>query len=395
LSLATPTARAVPARPGRRARVLWLVKGLDPGGAELLLSMAAQVRDRESFDYEAAYLLPWKRGLVDELEASGVPVHCLQGGPEWDTRWVWRLRHLVRERQFDVVHIHSPYVAGLARPALKMLPTASRPRIVYTEHLPWPGYVWPTRLLNRMTFALNDKAVAVSSSVRDSVSSSLRRKVQVVIHGVFAERMRQQSLARDEVRTELGIEAGELVVGTVAHLRRQKGYPVLLEAARQVIDSGLAVRFVAVGQGPEQSEIRSLHRQLKLNDRFLFTGFRSDAVRVMSAFDIFVLASWNEGLPVTVMEALTLGIPVVATAVGGTPEILTSGVEGLLVPPGRPDELAKAIDALAGDPDRRREMAEAAVRRAPTFDIRAATRTLEAIYSSMISLNLVRMGESR
>lgn len=380
-----PSARSMPARPGQRARILWLVKGLDPGGAELLLSMAAKVRDQERFDYEAAYVLPWKNGLAGELEASGVPVHCLQGGPEWDIRWVRRLRHLVRERQFDVVHIHSPYVAGLARPALKMLPTASRPRIVYTEHLPWPGYVWPTRLLNRMTFALNDKAVAVSNSVRESVPSSLRAKVQVVIHGVFAERMRQQSLARDDVRTELGIEAGELVVGTVAHLRRQKGYPVLLEAARQVIDSGLAVRFVAVGRGPEQSEIRSLHRQLKLDDRFFFTGFRSDAVRVMSAFDIFVLASWNEGLPVTVMEALTLGIPVVATAVGGTPEILTSGVEGLLVPPGRPDELAKAIDVLAGDPDRRRQMAEAAVRRAPTFDIRAATRTVEATYRSLIT----------
>lgn len=362
-----------------------MVKGLDPGGAELLLSMAAQVRDRESFDYEAAYLLPWKRGLVDELEASGVPVHCLQGGPEWDIRWVGRLRRLVRERRYDLVHIHSPYVAGLARPALKLLPGVSRPRIVYTEHLPWPGYVWPTRLLNRMTFALNDGAVAVSSSVRDSVSSPLRGKVQVVIHGVLAERVRQQSSARDEVRAELGIASSELVVGTVAHLRRQKGYPVLLEAARRVIDSGMAVRFVAVGRGPQHSEIRSLHRKLELDNHFLFTGFRSDAIRVMSAFDVFVLASWNEGLPVTVMEALTLGIPVVATGVGGTPEILTSGVEGLLVPPGRPDELSNAINVLAGSPDLRRQMAEAAVRRAPTFDIRAAMRTVEATYRSLIT----------
>jgi glycosyltransferase involved in cell wall biosynthesis len=362
-----------------------LVKGLDPGGAELLLSMAAKVRDREHFDYEAAYLLPWKNGLVGELEASGIPVHCLQGGSEWDIRWAWRLRHLVRERQFDLVHIHSPYVAGLARPALKLLPTVSRPRIVYTEHLPWAGYVWPTRLLNRMTFLLNDGVVAVSNSVRDSISSSMRERVQVVIHGVLAERVRQQSSTREEVRRELGIESGELVVGTVAHLRQQKGYPVLLEAARRLIDSGLPIRFVAVGGGPQDAEIRSLHRKLELENRFLFTGFRSDAIRVMSAFDVFVLASWNEGLPVTVMEALTLGIPVVATAVGGTPEILTSGVEGLLVSPGRPDELAKAIDVLAGDPDRRRQMAEAAVRRAPTFDIRAAMRTVEATYRSLIT----------
>jgi glycosyltransferase involved in cell wall biosynthesis len=236
-----------------------------------------------------------------------------------------------------------------------------------------------------MTFLLNDGVVAVSNSVRDSISSSMRERVQVVIHGVLAERVRQQSSTREEVRRELGIESGELVVGTVAHLRQQKGYPVLLEAARRLIDSGLPIRFVAVGGGPQDAEIRSLHRKLELENRFLFTGFRSDAIRVMSAFDVFVLASWNEGLPVTVMEALTLGIPVVATAVGGTPEILTSGVEGLLVSPGRPDELAKAIDVLAGDPDRRRQMAEAAVRRARTFDIRAAMRTVEATYRSLIT----------
>jgi glycosyltransferase involved in cell wall biosynthesis len=384
MSVATATTRLSPPHSRRRARVLWLVKGLDPGGAELLISTAAQVRDQERYDYEAAYLLPWKRGLVAELEAAGVPVHCLQGGAEWDIRWVGRLRRLVRERRYDVVHIHSPYVAGIARPALKLLPKALRPRIVYTEHLPWPGYVWLTRLLNRFTFGLNDAALAVSDSVRASVKSAQRGRVRVVVHGVLTDRVRQESSARDEVRAELGIEAGEFVVGTVAHLRAQKAYPVLLEAARLLIDSGLAVRFVAVGRGPEESEIRSLHRRLKLGDHFLFTGFRSDAIRVMSAFDAFVLASWNEGLPVTVMEALTLGIPVVATAVGGTPEILTSGVEGLLVPPGRPDELAAAISSLADSPATRRSMSEAAKGRASAFDIGRATRRVEAVYESVL-----------
>jgi glycosyltransferase involved in cell wall biosynthesis len=105
----------------------------------------------------------------------------------------------------------------------------------------------------------------------------------------------------------------------------------------------------------------------------------------MSAFDVFVLASWNEGLPVTVMEAQTLGIPVVATEVGGTPEILTSDVEGLLVPPGRPDELAAAISSLAHSHDLRHAMSEAGKRRSAAFDIQAATRRVEAIYSSVVT----------
>lgn len=385
MSVATLTARSSRPRTRRRARVLWLVKGLDPGGAELLLSMAARVRDRHRFDYQAAYLLPWKNGLVRELEAAGVAVTCLQGGAEWDVRWVGRLRDLVRERRYDVVHIHSPYVAGMARPALKLLPWTVRPRIVYTEHLPWPGYVWPTRLLNRMTFGLNDASLAVSNSVRSSVRPAQRSRVRVVVHGVFTDRVRQHASARDDVRQELGIGPEEFVVGTVAHLRAQKAYPVLLQAARQLIDSGLAVRFVAVGRGPQESEIRALHRRLELGDRFLFTGFRSDATRVMTAFDVFALASWNEGLPVTVMEALTLGIPVVATEVGGTSEILTSGVEGLLVPPGQPNRVAAAVSSLAHAPDTRSAMSEAGMRRAASFDIRAATKKIEAIYDSLLS----------
>lgn len=115
---------------GRRVRVLWLIKGLDAGGSELLLSMMAEVRDRDGFDYEAAYLLPWKRGLVEDLERAGIAVRCLNGGREWDLRWAVRLRRLVRERGYDVVHVHSPYVAGIARIALKTLPARVRPRLV-------------------------------------------------------------------------------------------------------------------------------------------------------------------------------------------------------------------------------------------------------------------------
>jgi glycosyltransferase involved in cell wall biosynthesis len=142
---------------------------------------------------------------------------------------------------------------------------------------------------------------------------------------------------------------------------------------------------MAVGRGPEEARIREKHERLALGDRFQFLGFRPDAIRLMSAFDIFVLASWYEGLPVTVMEALTLGIPPVATQVGGTPEVITSGVEGLLVSPGRPDELSAAIASLARAPDLRREMSWAAMQRASTFDIEAATRKVEATYGSVIT----------
>ena len=378
----SPDAEVVAAdRRGRRPiRVLWLIKGLDPGGAELLLAMLAEVRNRDGFEYEAAYVLPWKRGLVDQLERAGVAVHCLHGGREWNLRWAARLRRLVRERRYDVVHIHSPYVAGIARVALKAMPASVRPRTVYTEHLPWWGYVRATRLLNRMTYRLDDANLAVSTTVTESIAPGLRDKVQVVVQGIFPERVRDQLGHRDEVRAELGIGPDELVVGTVAHFRPQKGYPVLLEAARLVLDEGLPVRFVAVGRGPQEDELRAIHARLSLGDRFLLTGFREDATRVMSAFDLFALASHNEGLPLALMEALALGTPVVATAVGGIPEGVKDGVEGLLVPPSRPDLLAHAIVTLVRDSRLRARMSEAAADRGRAFDIRESARSVEQVY---------------
>jgi glycosyltransferase involved in cell wall biosynthesis len=364
----------------RPVRVLWLIKGLDAGGAELLLSMMAEVRDRKDFEYEAAYLLPWKRGLVGDLERAGIPVRCLHGRREWDLGWAVRLRRLVRERRYDLVHIHSPYVAGIARVALKTLPAGMRPRLVYTEHLPWWGYIPLTRLLNRLTYRLDDANLAVSRTVADSIPPRLRGRVSVVVQGIFPERVRDQLRFRDEVRAELGIAPSELVVGTVAHFRQQKGYPVLLRAARQVLDQGFPIRFVAVGRGPQEEEIRAIHFGLGLGDRFLLTGFREDATRVMAAFDLFALASHYEGLPLALMEALVLGIPVVATNVGGIPEGVSDGIEGLLVPPDRPDLLAHAIGTLARDLDLRTRMSSAAAERGRTFDIRDSLRAVEENY---------------
>src|SRR5205823_3937151 len=154
-------------------------------------------------------------------------------------------------------------------------------------------------------------------------------------------------------------------------------------AARLMADRGLDVRFCAVGQGPLERDVRSLRDELALASSFLLTGYRPDAVRVLAACDLFVLASRFEGLPVALMEAFALGLPVVATAVGGVPDVVEHGVHGLLVPPGRPDLLAAAIEELVGDEPRRAAMARATAAHASEFDITRAIRRVEAIYRSV------------
>jgi len=368
----------------RRVRVLWLSKGLGPGGAERLLVEHAAGGDRDAFEYEAAYLLPWKNHLVPELAAHGVPAQCLGVRGELDFRWLTRLDHLLHRRRFDVVHLHSPSVASAARPLVKARPRARRPGIVYTEHNRWPSYKWTTRFANHVTYRMNDATIAVSEDVRASIAPSLRSRVQVVVHGIDIERVRALRRDRDAVRRELGIEPTEVLAVTVANLRAQKNYPGLLAAAKLVVERERAVRFVTAGQGPLADEIHARHAELGLGGRFRLLGYRDDATRLIAGADMFVLASHHEGLPVSVMEALVLGVPVVATAVGGLREMISNGRDGLLVPPGDAASLADAIIRVATDTGLRCTLARNAEHAGTRFSAGAAAARVEDAYRSVL-----------
>jgi glycosyltransferase involved in cell wall biosynthesis len=359
---------------------LWLVKGLGVGGIERLLCWTAAVRDDAAIDAEAAYVLRRADDLVGELDATGVPVHPLGGDNEFDLTWAVRLRRIMDEGSFDIVHFHSPYVAGIARLVVQSMPEGERPRTVSTEHNVWSDFPIPSRALNAATFPLDSAHIGVSRAVRESVIRQFRNHVEVVTQGVPVEDVRRHLESRDEARRMLGVEPGEVLAGTVANLRPPKEYPVLLRAARDVAARNLPVRFIAVGRGEEEAELLRLHRELGLGDRFRFLGYRDDAVHVLAGCDLFVLPSRYEGIPVAVLEALTMGLPVVATPVGTVPDVVTDGVEGRLVAPGDPAGLASAIEEVAGDPARRRAMAEAAFRKGTELDIRRTTRRVEEIY---------------
>ena len=363
-----------------RIRVLWLIKGLGPGGAERLLTACAAVRDREAFDYRAAYLLPWKDQLAPDLEGLDIAVTCLSMHDERDLRWAIRLRSMLLEHPVDVVHAHSPYAAGVARLVAHSLPRSTRPRLVSTEHNAWPTFGLATRALNVATSPLDDAVIAVSGEVRDSIRGPARRRTEVVVHGVLLEAVRANCARREQTREEFGIGPEDVLVATVANYVPKKDYPNLLEAARRLADRDPSIRLCAVGQGPLERDIHALRHRLGLDEQVILPGYREDAVGVLAGADIFVLSSRFEGLPVALMEALALGLPVVATAVGGVPEAIEHGVEGLLVPPGRPDVLADSIAELAADRSRRKKMSDAARARGDGFDIERAVRRIERIY---------------
>ncbi len=324
-------------------RVLHLIKGLGPGGAEALLVAQAGVAVAD-IETEVAYLVPWKDHHVAALEQLGWRVRCLDGARVWDPRWVFRLRRLLASGEVDVVHGHSPLVASVSRLTLRTVRRRSRPASVYTEHNEWGRHRGVTRRLNRATIGLEDRVLAVSAAVARSMDD--RTDAEVVIHGIDMAAVAALRSARDDVRAELGVADDRIVVGIVANHRREKAYDVLIRAVALAVRRRPDLSFVAVGQGPLEDETREAARTAGVADHLRFLGYRADARRVMAGFDVFTLSSRHEGLPVTLMEAAALGLPVVATRVGGVPDAVDPE-RSVLVDPDDPEALADAYVAMA------------------------------------------------
>lgn len=365
----------------QRIKILWLIKGLGPGGAEQLLLLSARVADHERFDYRVAYVRPDKTHLVPEFEELGIRPQRLGAGAAGRIAWVTDLRQLLRE--VDVVHAHSPVLASTARLVARTLTRSERPSVVTTEHNEWTSHRMPTRLLNGLTTPLDAHHWAVSEQVRDTMWASRQAGYPVLIHGIDTDSIETDTGAGDQVRAELGVPPEAVVAITVANLRRNKDYPNLLNATKLAIGECPELRVIAVGQGPLEAEIHSLHADLGLGEQVRLLGFRRDVHRLMGAADFFVLSSAHEGLPVAVMEAFAAGLPVVATAVGGLSQQVADGVHGLLVPPADPQALATAMVRVGSDAALRRSLAAAAQQRSHDYDIRVAVATQEEKYAEL------------
>ena len=367
----------------QRIHVLWLIKGLGPGGAEHLLVSIARAADRDRFRFTAGYVLDWKNHLVPMIESVGVDTVSFGVANALDLRWAWRLRRYLADNEVDVIHVHSPLVAGIAR--LVRLSLRHRPPMVSTEHNSWGSHSRFTRWINRLTFRLDAAHIAVSDPVVESMPRSLRSMTETIVHGVDVEDIDAHRPERDAVRAELGLGNDTVAVITVANLRWQKGYPDLLEAARTVIDEGFDVVFLAAGQGPLEEEIRTQRDEFGLADRFRLLGYRADVHRLLAGMDVFAMASLYEGYPIAVMEAMVAGLPVVATDAGSIGEAVADGVDGFVVPAGKPDLLGDALRRILKDGAMRQRMSESARMKGVQLGIQPAVDRTTEIYETVVA----------
>jgi L-malate glycosyltransferase len=336
------------ARPRLRT-VCQLLHSLCVGGAETL---AARLARSLGADYRFVFVCLDELGpLGRELRDEGLPVHVLARRSGLDWHFPRRLGALWRRERVDLVHAHqyTPFFYAMAARLLYR-----RPAVLFTEHgRHFPDFPRRKRIMvNRMLLERRDRIVGVGQSVRYALIENEglpAERVQVIYNGVSLPAIAARAGARAEVREELGIGEGDPLILQVARLDYLKDHGTALRTLKHLLRWRPDAKLVLVGDGPERSGIERLARELNLESNIRMLGLRKDVARLLAAADVFLLTSISEGIPLTIIEAMAAGVPVVATRVGGITEMIIHEKTGCLAGAGDAETLADQILRLISD----------------------------------------------
>jgi glycosyltransferase involved in cell wall biosynthesis len=338
-------------------RVLQVVLSLNPGGTERLV---ADLATRLNAALPTAICCLDQPGdWAPDLERQGIRVASLDRKPGFHSSLGRALAGVAADHGATVLHAHhySPFVysalARLSRPGLK---------VVFTEHgrLSDRGPSGKRRVANQLLRRFAHRVFTVSEDVRQHlIAEGFRADSVGVIYNGIDVGPSPDLETRTTVREELDVGADELVVGTIARLSQVKNLEVLIDALARVRSAGLPARAIIVGDGPRRAALESAVPEAGVTGAVHFLGHREDARRWLAGCDVYVNCSISEGVSLTILEAMAAGLPVVATRVGGTPEVVTE-VCGRLVPARDAVALADAILELGQDQTLRQRLGDAA-----------------------------------
>lgn len=370
-------------------RVLHLITRMDVGGSteNTLLSATRMPAGEFACRIVSGPTADPPPGLAGALAAAGVawdqvPSLCRSVHPLRDLQALAALIRLIRRAEPDIVHTHSSKAGFLGRLAARR---AGVQRIVHTPHgHVFGGYFHPLvarafMALERRAAAWTDRIVTLSDlEARDHLRHGIGRSEQFVTIPSGVEL--GPVLAAEPRR----LAVGRPLIGTVARLVPVKGIEQLIEATPALLRAFPRAAILLVGEGESRPALEARARRLGVAEAVHFAGFRQDVPAVMAGMDLFVLPSLNEGMGRVLVMAMALGKPIVATAVGGVPELLAEGRAGLLVPPADPGALAEAIATLLRDPARARALGQAGRERAASYSAESMLAALAALYRDLM-----------
>jgi glycosyltransferase involved in cell wall biosynthesis len=348
-----------------KKRVLHLVSSNGLFGAEKVLLDIARFNNQNGTDVIVGAIKNSHNPhteVVSEAERLGLETAIFESNGRMDPETMLQIKKYIRENRIDIVHTHN-YKSDM----LGFLATRfTDAKWIATNHV-WHGTDKKLRFYEKLdSFILRfvDKVIAVSDEIKDDlVKKGIREdKIERIYNGIDTSAVSGLRLAvcgknsngnGQQLRKKLGIAKNDIVVTTVGRLSPEKGYAVFLKAAEKIIKKRNSTKFLIVGDGPLFKSHKSQVTSHKLQDYVKFLGIRNDIAEILSVTDIYVNASYIEGMPITILEAMRAGLPVVATRAGATPQVISHGRSGVLVDSGDPQRLADEIESLISDRSKR------------------------------------------
>ncbi len=362
-----------------KTNILYLITEFDTGGAENMLLRLASGINKNKFNVSACCLTG--RGEIGEkLSRAGVKVYYLDMKGKLDFAAFVRLIKLLKKTRPDILHsflFHANFMGRIAGRISRVPAIVSSVRVSEKQQ--------PLHIIGeRLTHPLADRILCVSKAVMEFMAGNgiPRGKMRVIPNGVDLNKFKVKYDSA-EVKKELGIPANAKVVGTVSRLTLQKRIDRFLDCAKIILEKMPGVFFVVAGKGELENELKSYAEKIGISEKVRFLGFRHDVQRVLSVFDVFMLTSSWEGMPVSLLEAMAMGRPAVVSDVEGSSEIVVDGKNGFLARGGDPDVFARLALRLLENPETAKAVGEKAVERAGDYSADMMVKRNEDLYSDL------------
>jgi L-malate glycosyltransferase len=369
----------------RKIKVLHVIKSLGRGGAEMLLPETLRVHNKDQFEFHYIYFLPWKDAMVGSILEHGGKVTCIAARNNIELLFKSKaVAKYAKMHGMDLIHAHLPWAGIASRIAGKL----SGVPVMYTEHNKQERYHIATRLANLFTLNWLKKVIAVSEDVEQSIrkhKKNLKASLITILNGVNTDRFAPGQFQREEVREKFNIPADAPVIGTIAVFRFQKRLDLWIEIAKKILEHRPEAHFIIVGDGPLKEQLLEKQKQLNFESRLHFAGTQTEVRPYLSTFDLYMMTSIFEGLPIALLEAMALECAVVSTNAGGIKEVIRPGIDGLLCEVEEPERLVEFAIELITDAKKRNALALQARKRVKEeFSMERMVKELEDVYKQEV-----------
>jgi glycosyltransferase involved in cell wall biosynthesis len=371
----------------RKIKILHVIKSLGRGGAEMLLPETLRVHNKDQFEFHYIYFLPWKDAMVGAILEHGGKVTCIAARNNIELLFKSKaVSEYAKTHGIDLIHSHLPWAGIASRMAGKL----SGIPVIYTEHNKQERYHIATRLVNLFTLNWLTKIIAVSEDVEQSIrkhKSNLKASLITILNGVNTERFAPGQFQRDEIRKQFNIPDDAPVIGTIAVFRFQKRLDLWIELAKKILEHKSETHFIIVGDGPLKDLLLEKQKQLNLESRIHFAGTQTEVRPYLSTFDLYMMTSIFEGLPIALLEAMASECAVISTNAGGIKEVIRPGIDGLLCDVNEPERLVEFAAELIADTKKRNTLSLKARQRVKEeFSMERMVKALEDVYKQEVKV---------